>query len=88
MKKTHFIVGVHVTDRVQQVPDVQRIFTEFGCSIKTRIGLHETHETFCSPRGLIVLDLLYDAETCRQFVEKLSALEGLEVKTMMFEHEA
>ncbi len=87
MKETHFVVGVHVTDRVQHIPNVQRIFTEFGCYIKTRLGLHQADGARCSPNGLILLDMLYDEQACQQFVEKLSGIEGVEVKTMEFAHD-
>ena len=39
--KKHLILGVHITNRVKHVPEVQKVLTEFGCSIKTRLGLHE-----------------------------------------------
>lgn len=87
MKKTHFVVGVHITDRVQRVPEVQRVLTEFGCYIKARLGLHETHETYCSPGGMLLIDMLYDETASRQFVEKLRAIEGVEVQTMEFAHD-
>jgi hypothetical protein len=87
MKRAHHIIGVHVTDRVQNVPDMQRVFTEFGCYIKTRIGLHEVHDDFCSPNGMIVLDMICGGDTCQQMMDKLSAVEGLEVQKMTFEHD-
>ncbi len=87
MKRAHHIVGVHVTDRVQNVPDMQKIFTEFGCYIKTRIGLHEVQDDFCSPNGMIVLDMICDGSSCQQFMEKLSSIEGIEVQKMTFEHD-
>ena len=87
MKRTHFVVGVHVTDRVKRIPDVQHLFTEFGCYIKARLGLHETHETHCSPSGLILIDMLYDEVACGQFVNKLREIEGVEVKTLEFTHD-
>ena len=80
----HFIVGVHVKERTEHIPNVQRIFTEFGCYIRTRIGLHLTHEGVCSPNGLILLDMVCDDGACQQLVEKLCAVEGVEVKTMEF----
>ena len=86
-KRTHHIVGVHVTDRVRNVPDVQRIFSEFGCYIKTRIGLHEVQEDYCSPNGVILLDMICDQDCCEQMVRKLEALEGIEVQRMTFAHE-
>ena len=87
MEEPHLILGVHVTSRVAQVPAVQKLFTEYGCSIRTRIGLHRVDENVCSPRGLILLEMFGDLATCRELKTKLSALEGIEVQEMLFEHD-
>jgi hypothetical protein len=42
----HLILGIHVTDRVQKAGEVQQLFTEYGCNIKTRLGLHEVAQDF------------------------------------------
>ena len=36
----HIILGVHITDRIGHVDPVQHLLTEYGCSIRTRLGLH------------------------------------------------
>lgn len=80
----HRIVGVHITDRVKRAGEVQKTFTEFGCSIKTRLGLHEASENVCSPNGLILLEMVgADAEIDRM-VDRLKTIEGVEVKEMKF----
>lgn len=81
----HIIVGIHVIDRNAHAATVQRVFTEYGCQIKTRIGLHDVHENYCSPNGLILLEMLDLPET-QQMLDALKALEGLDVQTMVFEH--
>ena len=48
MEQPHLIFGVHVTDRAHQVPQVQKLLTEYGCNIKTRLGLHRVDEQVCS----------------------------------------
>jgi hypothetical protein len=68
------------------VPNVQHLLTEYGCNIKTRIGLHHVDQQFCSPRGLILLEMFGDQKTCRELAAKLNALEGIEVQQMLFEH--
>ncbi len=85
-KKNHYIVGVHVDDRVSHVPRVQDVFTTFGCYIKTRIGLHETNDNFCSPNGLILVELMGDDGKFEEFTGALKAIEGVDVKHMVFEH--
>ncbi len=84
--KRHLILGVHITDRVKRVPDVQKVLTEFGCSIKTRLGLHEASPTTCSPNGLILLEMVGDDKESNRMVRKLRTIEGIEVQKMVFAH--
>jgi len=87
MTERHLIFGVHVQNRFHGVPSVQKLLTEYGCNIKTRIGLHQVSENLCSHQGLILLEMFGDEATCRELADKLSALEGVEVQKMVFEHE-
>ena len=82
----HLILGVHLTNRVRDAPSVQKILTQFGCNIRTRIGLHRTDEQRCSPEGLILLELIGDDATCQDLANQLAVLTGIEVKQMVFEH--
>ncbi len=86
-KAKHFIVGVHITDRVQHVPSVQNVLTDFGCYIKTRVGLHDASENYCSPNGLIILEMVGDEEKIQEFVSTLTFIPGVDVKQMVFTHE-
>ena len=54
------ILGVQVTNRVEKILDVQTILTEYGCNIKTRLGLHEVTESHCSTVGLLILETYGD----------------------------
>lgn len=85
-KDDHVILGVHVTGRVQHVPPMQKLLTEYGCYIKTRLGLHEVSDNFCSPNGLIILELVGDPVKCGELEAKLSATEGIDVQKMVFAH--
>ena len=51
MSDPHIILGVHITDRLKNAVDVQKVFTEFGCNIKTRVGLHDVGEQRLRPRA-------------------------------------
>jgi hypothetical protein len=86
MAKVHVILGVHITQRVKTVPEVQRAFTAFGCSIRTRLGLHDVHEGYCSPSGMIVLEMAGPGGEIARFQKKLKAIPGVEVKKMVFKH--
>lgn len=83
MAKT-IVVGVHITNRLKKAQAVQKLLTEYGCNIKTRIGLHEVSDNFCATNGLLLLELAGDAKKCGELVNKLTAIEGLEVKKMVF----
>jgi hypothetical protein len=83
----HYIVGIHVRDRQAHVPGVQDILTRFGCSIKTRIGLHETSDNYCSPNGLILVELMGSNGKFEEFTQALAGIDGIDIKHMVFEHD-
>jgi hypothetical protein len=82
----HQIVGIHINDRVKKAHQVQDTLTKFGCLIKTRLGIHETGEEYCSPNGLIILELAGDTAQGEQMLADLSAIEGVDVQKMIFYH--
>jgi len=86
-KARHIVIGIHISDRVHNVPAVQNALTEYGCSIKTRIGLHAVDEKFCSPNGLILLEMAGPEKPTFELIEKLKAIGGVDVQTMIFEHD-
>ena len=82
----HIILGVHITDRIRHVEKVQQILTEYGCSIRTRLGLHEADKGFCSANGLLLLEMTDDVKNADALAAKLNAIEGVEVKKLVFDH--
>jgi hypothetical protein len=90
MKKTadkHIILGVHVTDRLRRAAAVQKIFSDYGCYIKTRLGLHEISPDACSPNGLVLLEIVGSEKIARELQRKLAAIRGIEVQRMVFVHD-
>ena len=79
------ILGVHLSERVKDAVKLQDILTKFGCSIKTRIGLHDVAENYCSPCGLILLELIGDLKECDKLENELAKIKGATVKKMTFE---
>jgi hypothetical protein len=79
------VLGLLVTNRVENAPEVQKVLTQYGCNIKTRIGLHEVTENLCAPAGLILLELFGDDKAYGEIEEKLKAVKGLQVQKMVFE---
>lgn len=85
MKKT--IMGIQLGDREEEALEVQRLLTEYGCYIKTRIGVHdvESKGEICSPVGIIILDLILGKdEKIKELKEKLDKINGVVVKIMEF----
>jgi hypothetical protein len=83
----HIIMGVHITDRVKKTPRIQELFAEFGCHIRTRLGLHEASDKFCSPNGLIILEMLDEPKVVEELRAKLREIDGVETQTMVFRHQ-
>ena len=81
-KATKTILGVHVAQRTKHTAKVQKILSDYGCSIRTRIGLHEAGAGFCSPNGLILLEVVYRAGA---LATALAKVPGVPVKKMVFE---
>lgn len=84
----HIILGVHISNRIKNAVDVQRLFTEYGCNIKTRVGLHEVGEDICGPGGIVLLEMYGDEAQCLSLAGKLNKIEGVEAQEMIFGHPA
>jgi hypothetical protein len=78
MEKT--IMIVMVPKRNVLVPKVQEALTEFGCLIKTRLGIHDTSPDECSNCGLIILELVGDKKEQDKLGSKLKNIKGVQVK--------
>jgi hypothetical protein len=82
----HLLYAIHVLDRMKDAPKVQQVFSEYGCHIKTRVGFHEVKGDFCSPGGVIILEMFGDPAPCAELKDKLSVIDGLEVQEIRFSH--
>ena len=76
------ILLVLVSQRTEHASQVQRILTENGCTIRTRLGLHETGGDACSNSGLIVLELTGAAGDHVALNEELAALPGVTTRLL------
>jgi len=83
MKET-WIIGIRVSDRMKDIAALQSVLTKFGCTIKTRLGLHEVKDDYCSPGGLILLELTGQTEEFFKLENELLKIDGLEVRKMVF----
>ncbi|HEY5562806.1 MAG TPA: hypothetical protein VIK72_13805 [Clostridiaceae bacterium] len=74
------VMSVLTNKRIQNVNVMQQILTESGCIIKTRLGIHDAGEDFCSNEGLIILHLIGSEAEISQLEEKLNAIPGIKAK--------
>jgi hypothetical protein len=78
----HTIFGIHISQRTENVPAVQAALTKYGCSIRTRLGIHDADSTSCSPSGLLLVDVFGDE--AEDFYKELQALKGVDLQRMDF----
>ncbi len=87
MQQDHVILGVHIQNRIKAASTVQSLLGKYGCNIRTRLGLHDTNDKFCSSAGVILLEIVGDPAQSAELESKLSELQGVAVKKMVFGHE-
>jgi len=84
MKTEIWILGIYISDRMKESKQVQSVLTKFGCSIKTRLGLHEVTDDYCATSGILILELTGDVAEYKKLENELLKLEHVEVKKMVF----
>lgn len=79
------IMGIEIGHREEDALKVQKLLTDNGCSIKTRLGLHETGGNQCSSSGLILLEFAAGKEQeIAQLEKELAQLQTVKVRKMEF----
>lgn len=79
------IMGIQLKDRQGAAGEVQDVLTKFGCSIKTRLGVHSADEVSCSAQGIIILEFIEGVDDQIKELEKeLSKISNVVVKKMEF----
>lgn len=68
------IIAVRLDHRVKNATKFQSIITEYGCSIKIRLGIHEADEDVCAGDGLIILHVISKE---KELLEKLNETSGI-----------
>ena len=71
------ILVILVNTRKESAVKVQKILTEWGCLIKTRLGIHDGVPGDCSDTGLIVLELVGEKEKRAELKRKVGLLPGV-----------
>lgn len=78
------VLGIHISDRVKDAARIQPILSRYGCSIKTRLGLHGTDDMYAENTGIILLELVGDPEESLRLENELLKIDELEVQKMIF----
>ncbi len=77
------VLIVEVDHRRACALDVQRILTDFGCIIRTRLGIHDGVLDKCSDRGLLVLEIQGPRSERMKLQKELGSLRGVESKAVV-----
>jgi hypothetical protein len=78
------VLGILLKQRHHNIDLVQDIFTKYGCSIRTRLGINISHEYNIPDAGLILLELTGDIKEMDKLEESLRDLHGVQVNKMVF----
>jgi len=84
-----FIVVV-VNKRREEAVEVQKILTEWGCYIRTRLGMHDDVLNQCSNVGNIFLELAGEEENDKKhedLEQELNNIEGVTAKLITLDVE-
>lgn len=52
------IMGISIDNREEESLKLQEILSKYGCSIKTRIGLHDIGEYKCINHGIVLIQVI------------------------------
>ena len=52
------IIGIQVSNRIEEATKLQEILTRYGCLIKTRVGLHDMGEYKCLNYGIVLIQVV------------------------------
>ncbi len=78
MEKT--ILIVLIGDRKEAAITIQKILTDWGCTIKTRLGLHDGVLNSCTNSGLLILDIVGDKDKNEEMTRKLNLVKGVKAQ--------
>jgi hypothetical protein len=80
VKMTYKLILIKIDHRSNDAAKVQEILTKYGCSIKVRLGLHETSKEMCANDGLIVLKVEDEKATLENIVTELNKIEFVQAQ--------
>jgi len=78
------ILGIKLKNRTETAVELQDILTKYGCSIRSRIGLHDNAAGEVDDHGIILLELTGDLSEQQNLENALKNLNGVQVQKMGF----
>lgn len=72
------IIGVDLENRLETALEFQKIISEYGCEIRTRIGLHPSMNEVCLNRGIVLLEVSGKGD---HLIEKLKQYWKVQIMT-------
>jgi hypothetical protein len=74
------ILVVLIGKRQDTAVNVQKILTGWGCTIKTRLGIHDGVLDDCSDAGLLILELVGTKDQNDELLRKLTLLSDVKAE--------
>lgn len=78
MEKT--VLLVLLNDRKKTAITFQKILTDWGCMVKTRLGIHDGVLNKCSNSGLVILDIVGQKKKLTEMTRKMNLVKGIKAK--------
>jgi len=82
---TKDVMLILISNRSDSAVKVQDLLTNYGCIIKTRLGLHEGVDRKCSESGLIVLEICDMEGEGKKLLAGLKKVKGVHAKYVQLE---
>ena len=79
----YIIIGVRISNRLKNAAPVQKVLTDYGCNIKTRVGLHEASDGVSATNGVLLLQIYGGEAVADEMLAKLAKVEGINAKKMV-----
>lgn len=78
------ILGLKTENRFKSSECIQKILTDYGCFVRTRLGLHDIGEGICPKYALMILEIPND-EKAVNIANQLLNIDGIEIQRMQFD---
>lgn len=78
------LMAIRVDGRIEHATKVQEILTKYGCSIRTRVGFHDTDENHCAMDGIIILQLFGNENEMQEMLDELNKVDNVSAKFISF----